>query len=455
LGVEALYEHLSIQATAEAPEIYIYTNQRTPRLDYTCQFIFQHVLNCRYTITNSVETAREASYKINYSALTNIDGLRVVPVDLLFKNSFAPERPKPESLTAQTVIYKQTTSKGEHDLGFDIFAAVFFFISRHEEWQKETTDNHQRFEAEHSWLFANKLLQRPLVDEWIYILKAQLQKNYPHLQFLEKKYRHISTIDVDNLYAYKAKGLVRSIGGALKDMFRGKFELVAERLQVLLGKQKDPFDLYEELCVVAKEHHHLLVFFFLFSNHTSFDRTVKPGHRAYQKITDVLRKNNALVGLHPSYNTFQNEELLAKEVNEWKNITGIQVSFSRQHYLRFDIKTTPQILQKQGISIDFSMGFASKAGFRAGTSHPFHYYNFQTETAERLLFVPFAIMDGAYFVYESPSTELFLKDALVLMEHVKKVNGHFITVAHERSFSNAIFNGFNIAYKKLATYTAS
>jgi hypothetical protein len=104
---------------------------------------------------------------------------------------------------------------------------------------------------------------------------------------------------------------------------------------------------------------------------------------------------------------------------------------------------------ENGILADFTMGFASAIGFRAGTSFPFHYYNFISEKQTDLLFVPFCAMDGAFFIYDKLSPNKMLNDLLEMAKELKKVNGFFITVFHERTFSNHLYPGYDQVYNNL------
>ena len=95
------------------------------------------------------------------------------------------------------------------------------------------------------------------------------------------------------------------------------------------------------------------------------------------------------------------------------------------------------------------MGFASQIVFRAGTSQPFYYYDFNIEKKSELLFVPFCAMDGAYFIYNEVTPNEALQSLLNIANEVKKVNGLFISVFHERTFYNEIYEGFGNVYKTL------
>jgi hypothetical protein len=104
---------------------------------------------------------------------------------------------------------------------------------------------------------------------------------------------------------------------------------------------------------------------------------------------------------------------------------------------------------KCGISLDFTMGFATEPGFRAGTSHPFRYYDFASEQACDLIFMPFCAMDGAYTVYGDADTGNAYDSLRSLAAEIQKTGGFFVTVFHERSFYDHLYPGFGDLYKKL------
>jgi len=192
----------------------------------------------------------------------------------------------------------------------------------------------------------------------------------------------------------------------------------------------------------------LFVFFFLCSD-TRFDRSVDPADPAFEHIFKILLKNKAVVGLHPSYYTFADPSLLKKEMVVIKQHLKNSVFASRQHYLRFHIRTTPKQLSDAGISCDFTMGFAGRVGYRAGTAYPFYYYHFEKEAGGKLLFVPFCAMDGAYTVYGKTTVEAAAEELEEMVARQSKTGGVFCTVFHERSFYDHLYPGFGSLYKKL------
>lgn len=445
----ALHTLLNLDIPAGFPGVVVYTRQPSERLVYVCGFIFKHVMKLNFQITGEKEKLKnEDGIKINYSEEKIPGVFSVVPDRLLFDTG-VPET-KPQAFYANDIIYFYKNAEGnEGNLNYDIFSAVFYFISRSEEWQNFLPDKHQRFEAAAATLFSGKHHLKPVVDLWILEFAEALKNVYPGLRLPERKLQVLSTIDVDNLYAYKSKGLLRTTGAFVKDFLKGDFLNLKERYLVLSGKKKDPFDVYDNVSEFCFQNKIPLICFFLFRNGTQYDRTVNPNSPAFSKVFKVLRQKHAYIGVHPSYNASVNKKLLQEEIEQLTNKAAQPVYFSRQHYLRFNIRTTPKELMANGIIADFSMGFASEQGFRAGTSYPFYYYDFEKEKAETLLFIPFCTMDGVYTVYKNASPDLAYKEMTELAREVKKTGGLFITVFHERTFSDHLYKGFGTLYKKL------
>jgi hypothetical protein len=447
LTKQGLYTLLDLDVSKKHPNLVIYAEQSSERLDYVCEFIFNHVLGINYKLTTDTAYFNESKdIRINYSSKNMGSLMQIYPDSLLDERNITEE--KPVAVFESGMLYFYKTSLEDY-FPYDVFSAVFYFISRYEEWQYYEPDNHERFEVKSSILYKNGFHMKPVLDIWILELVKAIRRFYPEFTYPEKQFKILSTIDVDNLYAFKAKGLFRTLGASIKDILKGDLKNLKERIQVLRAKRKDPFDIYASVSDFCFEKKIPLVYFFLFRTGTRYDRTVNPESPVYQTVFKTLKENQALMGLHPSYNAAYEKGRLSHEISDLSQKSGQRVSISRQHYLRFDIRSTPGLLQENGILADFTMGFASSPGFRAGTSHPFYYYDFNKEKKSELLFVPFCVMDGAYTVYEKNDSEQAYYSIMELAQEIKKVNGIFVSVFHERSFYDHLYPGFGTLYKKL------
>jgi hypothetical protein len=441
---------LDLELNGESPNFVIYSEKISPRLTYVAKFIFEHVLKVKCVITNTISEFENSNlFKINYSSTPITHSFQINPHSILFETGVSENKPAAVIKNELIYFFENIESNDNLNFSYDIFSSVFYFISRYEEWQFFEPDTHGRFEAKSSLLFQKKMNLIPVVDHWIIEFKNELQRFYPKIKFPENKFKIISTIDVDNLYAYKAKGFLRTIGAIVKDILKFDLNNLKHRINVLTKKEEDPFDIYTSNSNFCFKNNIPLIYFFLFRSSTKYDRTVNPNSDAFVDVFRQIKDQGAVIGLHPSYYTSQNKNFLKQEVTDFSEKIKTPVKLSRQHYLKFNIKTTPQLLLENGIIADFTMGFASDIGFRAGTSFPFYYYDLDSEKQTDLLFVPFCAMDGAFFIYDKLSPDKMLNSLLDLANEVKKVNGFLITVFHERTFSGHLYPGYDQVYKKL------
>ncbi len=398
-------------------------HHQNTRLIYTLNFIFQRVWQKNYILTNNFdEFILSDKLKINYSENYIENCINVYPTPLIthyLKTSFIPN-----FQITQHAFYEE-----------DIFAKAFFFLSRYEEWFFQyQPDNHQRFEI-HCSIFREQL-KTPLVDESIHNFKQYILKLYPQFK-TPYFFQPIYTFDLDNILAFKGKSLLRTTGAFLKHLLKQEYHLIDKRIKTLFFKQDDPFiEVYKFIKQLSQKHP--VIFFILCESNAQFDRAANIQHPHSISTLKYLH-SFAHIGLHPSYDTFSDKKKLLNEKNKLEKILETSIIASRQHYLRMKISTTPKLLIKSGIQYDFSMGFASQTAYRAGTSYPFYFYDFETETTSNLLFIPFQVMDGAYFNYQKINIEDSIQDLQNIYTTVQKLGGYFIPLFHEITLS-PLFN---------------
>lgn len=164
----------------------------------------------------------------------------------------------------------------------------------------------------------------------------------------------------------------------------------------------------------------------------------------------------ARVGLHPSYFSMQNSALIKKEKERLEGITNTPLKSSRQHYLRFSLPETYQLLIDLEIEEDYSMGYASNVGFRAGTCTPFYFYDLDFEIQTPLKVFPFALMDTTLNDYMKLTPKQSLGRIRDLRNEVKAVNGTFITLFHNETLSDYLrWKGWKRLYESMLKIATS
>lgn len=337
-------------------------------------------------------------------------------------------------------------------LPFDIFATSFYLVSRYEEYLPHIRDAHDRFDAKDSLAYAHKFLQKPLVNIWAKWLQELIQKKYPSIHFPNKKYEFISTIDIDNAYAYREKGFTRSVGGYLKALFKFDFPEIAERSKVLMGAQKDPYDTYSFQLEMLKKYQFKSIYFFLLGDYGVNDKNLPVESKKFQALIKMLG-DYAEVGIHPSYGSNKSKEQLKKEVMRLSKVMHKEITNSRQHFLKLTLPETYRNLIDLDITDDYTMGYASLVGFRASICSPFNFYDLDNELETQLKIHPFAIMEGTLKYYMNVGPQEAMEYIKPLIEQVKQVDGTFISLWHNDSLNDQkMWKGWRGVYEEMIRY---
>jgi len=430
----------------------VFSEYITPRLTYTLNQVLKKQLGIEYSYTNDFEAFCHANTpKINYSNLPTDSGFHIIPEGLLFENNIRKDKPALFINNEVPYIFNQDVS----DLNFDIFSAVFWFLSRYEEYQEYTPDTHNRFAATESFAFKNNLLNRPIIDEWIQHFGELLEKKFERFQVKQNKFSALTTIDVDSPWCYRNKGIYRNTAGLFRDVLKGKFNDVIFRIKVLLNILPDPWYNFDWIMQMADKNNTQLMFFIHVGDYGSYDKTVNYKSKAFINFVKTTA-GKAEIGLHPSYKAANNKTIFHEELKRLSAITTTNVLKSRQHYLVFSTANYYPQLVDLGITDDYSMGFADKAGFRAGTSNPFYFFDLIKNEETNLLIHPFVVMDRTLNSYESKSVEKSIESVKSLITTIKKVNGTFVSLWHNESLSNRHeWMGWQSFYQHITEYLSN
>ena len=123
-----------------------------------------------------------------------------------------------------------------------------------------------------------------MVNIWANLIADILKKKNPGLKFEKNKFKFISTIDVDNAWAYLNKGVMRGSAALMNSMIKGKWEDATKRINTWFGNEKDPYDTYEFLDSVFKGNSDKVRFFFLMGDYAKYDKNNNHRNRAFRKL---------------------------------------------------------------------------------------------------------------------------------------------------------------------------
>ncbi len=408
----------------------IYLPKKSSRCDYIFDLIFLKELEIKHRVTaDMTEFKDHAEEKINYSDSRVAGTFFIKASPFLFEN----EIKKQDIKVAQNHGTKVLFPNENDDLGFDIFSAVFYLVSRYEEYLPFTPDQFGRFKAADSLAFKNGFLHLPVVNIWINIFKNALQNKFPSLQIKPSCFTAILTYDIDVAYKYLGRNFVRTTGSALKDILSFKIKNMRERFDVLRENETDPWAVYIYLTRTILINNLSSIFFFLLADKSRHDRNLNYHNRTMKRLVYDVAKFSE-IGIHPSFYSSSFPEKILIEKERLEKISGKRITKSRQHYLKFILPDTYNSLLAAGITEDYSMGFSQTPGFRAGTCKPFYFYDLKKEKATKLKLFPITFMESTVMNNSSNADEAFQKIA-ALLEEVKKVNGTFISLWHNHTVS--------------------
>jgi hypothetical protein len=410
----------------------IYSDAVSARCEYVMEVIFARHLGLQYAVTVSLaEFDAHAGEKMSYCDQRLGDEFHITADSLLSEIGITKRDIPVGALQQLPVLY---ANNGSCDLGFDLFAAAFYMLSRYEEYLPFTPDSHGRFPASESLANKNRFLTIPVVDEWIELFRKSLLKKFPLLATKTSSFSAIATYDIDVAYKFRGRSIIRNTGANIKDLLAGDLKNISARFNTLVKKRKDPWDTYDHLRHIMSSSDFPTIFFFLLGDRSAHNRNL---HFKNPVVKDLINTTRSFseIGIHPSYESGAIPAKIAEEKERLQALSGMNVTKSRQHYLRFHLPGTYRYLLDAGITEDYSMGFSALPGFRAGTSKPFQFYDLEKECMTPLMVFPVTFMEGTFIdVLQVPASEAN-RQMKELIDAVKKVQGTFISIWHNHTVS--------------------
>lgn len=432
--------------------INIFTENKTPRVDYAFRLIFETILKVPVAFYQTEAYFHMAEgVKINYSQQQLDDALFINPHGLLFEESVRPIESVVTMWDSLPVFFQVENSF----VPFDVFAASFFLASRYEEYLPGNRDKHGRFMAEGSFAAKSGFIGVPLINKWAQQLAGLVKAEYPDIEYPKPVFHYVPTIDVDNAYAYRFKGLTRNFLSGVRDLVNHRYADAKMRLYVLFGAKPDPYDSYSFLFQLFNKHRLKPVFFFLVNKKGEYDRSLSWRNPFFRKMIRRMG-TNADVGIHPSYETNKREDKLGIEIVRLQSILKSRVTKSRQHFLMLNLPGTYRKLIENNIEADYSMGYADKPGFRASLATPFPFFDIMKNQTTKLIVHPFIVMDVALNQYSGLSCEGALHEIESLMRETAKCGGTFISLWHNESLHDTgKWKGWRNVYLKMTDLAVS
>jgi hypothetical protein len=174
------------------------------------------------------------------------------------------------------------------------------------------------------------------------------------------------------------------------------------------------------------------LFFFLIGDYSTYDKGINPNKKDFVSLIKHVA-DYCEVGLKTSFFSIDDISILKKEKLKMEDILNTKLKASRQSFSKLNLPESYRNLLELEILEDYTMGYVNHIGFRAGTCTPFLFYDLDYEIQTPLKINSYHLMD-----YTLLKNNSFLDKKKVLNEiinEVKQVNGEFVSVFHNYTFS--------------------
>ncbi len=429
----------------------IYTNKTTNRVKYIFKIIFTELLGVEFSITNQTDVFNAYDgIKFSYCDQALGEELFFSSVSLLFEDNIHELDLKFTEYQNNTVLFPVYNKKAA--IPFDPFAAAFYLISRYEEYLPYIKDQYERFSANQSIAYQKYFLKKPMINHWALNISDIIRHRFPEFKTQTNTFRFIPTLDIDCAYAYKLKGVIRTIGGYMKSIRDFNLKEIYERTAVLSHLKKDHFDTFDFQFEIHNKYKLKPIYFILFAEYSDFDKNIPVNNQAFHSLIKMLG-DDAEIGIHPSYASNSDIKILKKEISNLSKVLNRQITKSRQHFLKLTLPQTYRNLIDLDITDDYTMGYASEIGFRASICSSYNFYDLELDVESNLRIHPFAFMEGTLRDYLSINSDRALDYIKPLIDEVKTVNGTFISLWHNESLSNQKrWTGWQLIYEEMIKY---
>ena len=432
-------------------DMLILVPKTTNRLHYIFDLILKDLLGISFKLTTDNETfASHNGPKFHYGNSQFWNEPFQKAANILFEHDITEKELRIIDYKDVKAIFPVYNEKSLFP--FDIFAASFYFVTRYEEYLLHVSDKHNRFQANDSILFKMNMLEKPLINIWAMELGEKLKEFYPDLRMKKRSFSFIPTYDIDAAWAYRNKGVFRTTAALARDFINFDFKEIKKRWRTITGRDKDPFDTFDYQLELQKELGLHPKYFILCGEYDLNDKNISLRNTEFQNLIKRLG-DYAKVGIHPSYSSYLNKEKVRSEVRKLSKVLNREITISRQHFLRLRLPLSYQILIDLDITDDYTMGYPTLPGFRAGIADTYRFFDLEHDNVTNLNIHPFAVMDGTLRDYLDLNIEESFEKTAHLIDEVKAVNGTFILLWHNETLSDEKrWTGWKALYRRIVDY---
>ncbi len=365
-------------------------------------------------------------------------------------------------INKELYVYKNTMVSGDSFLlNYDIFRNAFLFLSRYEEYDTECNKGKKirSYALRHPGKDKNTFLV-PVVNIYFKILEEIIVRLFPEFKFGNKNKPVIElSHDVDYIRKTMVLRLKQTAFNSY-NTFRNIFSpdiAVKEFIRTFKFFLSTPsywcFDYWVNL---EKSFDKRSVFYFFsksplarkcFSKHIidpSYD--IRTNKRIQEKIKYLLDEGFK-IGLHGSFDSAENEQLLKDEKDILENAADTEITKIRQHWMNYSENITPHLHNKY-FKEDSTIGWIDMPGFRSGCASRYRPYDHKNDCPFDYYIIPLIITDSAIFDYNRKTINIASETCFKMLEKLNDYKNLHVSISwHQRVCSDDY--KWNLLYEQI------
>ena len=309
---------------------------------------------------------------------------------------------------------------------------IWDLFTRKEEYGRCDRDRHDRFPYYRS---GHRDVCVPRASQML--MEHGFDCEYPEAQ----PFAICLTHDVDTVYRpLRSKGFE-----IVKALIDGNFTRAGRTIPELRSKKLPAWN-FKEIAELEESHGARSSFYFLAQEKEAREYAYAIEDLEQEMCT--LQDRGWEVGLHGGCEAYLNPERLQTEKQYLERILNRKIAGYRNHYLRFRVPTTWELLENAGFRYDTTLGYSDCVGFRNGMCHPFRPFNPNTGQEIDILEIPLAIMDRTLLFYMGLNLEQAWAQTERLFTTVERLHGVITVLWHNEFMTGTSFQ----FYQKILKY---
>ncbi len=318
----------------------------------------------------------------------------------------------------------------------DWLGTAFYMINAFQEYDASLNyialDRYQRFPYDKSYQYKFSCIEDNLVQR---CFDSFCDEHLPQLihRTPKRKSQVFISHDIDEIHS-------PFIPNGLWAIKKGRLDIVLKLVlsEILLTPHLKSID---RIVKLHSEHDLKSTFFWLATNKIAANgiRNADYTHEQLARLSKFSISN----GLHKScYTTTFDEEL---------KMLPFQTTLNRYHFLKFNLPDAWDDIAKTSVTLDSSLGYAERYGFRNSYGLPFRPYNITSHEAYRFVEVPLHVMDATLHHYMKTPIENIARDIINFIE--KNSDNAILSILwHNMYLSDYKYSGYFREYKKILLY---